>query len=72
MIDYGDAIQAILANYIVIAIGYYCGTIKLFGVKHASAIRKIVFTIAMPALLFRQIGNSSLTLHDWHPFLNEL
>lgn len=72
MISYTDAIQVALAIYIVAGLGFMCGGVKTFGLKEASAIRRIVYKIAMPALLFRQIGRRSLTLQDWHPFLNEL
>ena len=72
MISYADAVQVILAIYIVTGLGFMCGGAKTFGVKEASAIRRIVYTIAMPALLFRQIGRRKLTLEDWHPFLNEV
>lgn len=72
MISYTDAVQIILAVYLVAGLGYMCGGTKMFGVKEASAIRRIVYKIAMPALLFHQIGMRTLTLNDWHPFLNEL
>ena len=72
MIEYSDAVQAILANYAIVIFGYACGAAKLFGLKDASAVRRIVFKISLPALIFRQIGRRQLTLDDWQPFLNEL
>lgn len=72
MIEYTDAVQALLANYVVILFGYVCGATKLYGLKDASALRRIIFKIALPALVFRQIAQRRLTLDDWQPFLNEL
>lgn len=67
-IDYLDAFQAILSLIVIVAIGYLCGAIKMFGIKEASSIWRTIHLVAMPGLLFRQIGIHRLTLDTWKPF----
>ncbi|OHT16007.1 Auxin Efflux Carrier family protein [Tritrichomonas foetus] len=69
-IDYLDSFQVSLCVVFIVAIGYMCGGFKMFTSKHASEIRRALFLICIPGLMFRQIAKRPLDLESWQPFFN--
>ena len=71
-IDYLDAFQVSLCTIVIVAIGYLCGGLKMFNSKHASEIRRALYLICIPGLVFRLVALQPLSYHSWSPFLNSL
>lgn len=69
-IDYLDALQVEVCVIVIVALGYLCGGIKMFTGKEALSMRRTIFLIAMPGLVFREIAIHKLNLNDWHPLFN--
>lgn len=71
-IDYIDTLQACLCVMVIVALGYLFGGLKVFGITEAFSMRRTIYLICLPGLLFREIALHKLNLHDWQPFFNGL
>lgn len=69
-IDYLEAIQVEVCVVVIVALGYLCGGIKMFTVNEAFSMRRTIFLIAVPGLIFREIAIHKLSLENWHPLFN--
>lgn len=71
-LSYLDSFQICLVLMVLIAMGYLCGKIKMFSVIDISSIRRTVYLIAIPAMLFKEISTHKLEAKTWYPLLNSL
>lgn len=71
-LPYLDAFQECLVLIVLIAIGYLCGKLKTFSVLDVSNIRRTLYLICIPAMLFMEISTHKLTKEIWWPLLNSL
>ena len=69
MLNYVDSLQNYLAGYVVAAIGYLCSALNMFNIKQISAIRRVLYLTAIPAMMFYQIGKSEPTKKVWSSLL---
>ncbi|OHT03338.1 Auxin Efflux Carrier family protein [Tritrichomonas foetus] len=69
-IDYLDAFQIGTCVLAIVGLGALCSHFKMFNYKEAFSIRRTIYLIAMPGLIFREIGIHKLNYHDWQPFFN--
>ena len=67
--SYWEAIQVYLITYIILALGYIYGAFKLFDSKAVSGIRRTLYLICVPAMLFRQLAIQKMELKTWYPIL---
>lgn len=68
--DYLEALQGEVCVFVIVALGYLCGGIKMFTLQEALAMKRTIFLIAVPGLVFREIAIHKLTLENWQPFFN--
>lgn len=66
-IDYLTAFQTIAVVYVIIAVGYFCGWIKLFNSKDVNPVRRITYLVTIPGMYFEIIGNADASLKTWAP-----
>ena len=71
-LPYLDAFQEGLVLIVLIAIGYLCGKLKTFSVLDVSNIRRTLYLICIPAMLYKEIATHKLTKEVWWPLLNSL
>jgi len=70
MFDFLSAFQIFACVWVIIGIGYFCSKISMFSLQDADAIRRLVYLVAIPAMLFKHIGTSSFTKATWMTFLH--
>lgn len=70
--DYLEMLQVEVCVIVIVALGYLCGWLKMFTGKDAVSMRRTIFLIVMPGLVFREIGIHKLTLDNWQPLFNGL
>ncbi|EAY11629.1 Auxin Efflux Carrier family protein [Trichomonas vaginalis G3] len=71
-LSYLDAFQINLVLMVLIAIGYLLGKLRYFSVIDISSIRRTVYLISIPAMLFKEIATHKLEAKVWYPLLNSL
>ena len=72
MLSYLDTLQVLLAALTVVGLAYFTGFLKMFTVQDVSSIRRVIFLVAYPAMIFRQLGNRPMNYETWQPFINTL
>jgi predicted permease len=71
-ISYLDSLQVFSVIFAIKIIGFVCSLLKLFTYKDVSAIRRLMTFVAIPAALFRMIGDGPFGFSLFHPFFNSL
>lgn len=61
-----------MSVFSVVGLAYFTGFLKFFNVDQISTIRRVIFLIALPAAIFREIAMHSLTWETWMPFVNSV
>ena len=69
--NYLDALQICCAVFAILAVGYLCGGIKMYSYRDCSAIRRLMFLVCIPGLVFYLIGNAELS-KCWQPVVNAI
>ena len=72
MLSYLDTLQVLLAALTVVGLAYFTGFLKMFTVQDVSSIRRVIFLVAYPAMIFRELGNRPMNYETWQPFINAL
>ena len=67
--NYLDALQIFCVVLAIIAVGYLCGGIKMYTYRDCSAIRRLMYLVCIPGLIFYLIGNANLA-SCWQPVVN--
>lgn len=67
-LDYLTCTQLFLAMWVIAAIGFLCGKIKMFKHKEIDSIRKLIYLVIISAFFFQYIGNAKLDKDAWVSF----
>ena len=72
MISYLDTLQVLLASVTVVGLAYFTGFLKMFTVQEISSLRRVIFLVAYPAMIFREIARRPMNMETWQPLFNAL
>lgn len=68
-LDYLVSFQTVAVVYVIIAIGYFVGGIKLFTSAEVNSLRRLSFLVTIPGMYFEIIGNADASMRTWTPLL---
>ena len=72
MISYIESIQVLLSIATVIGISLLTSYIKMFCEKDISTLRRTIFFVALPALIFYRIALRELIYETWQPLIHSI
>jgi predicted permease len=72
LIDYVRAVQIAAVTFTIMLFGFLAALFKLFTYKEIRAIRRLMTFVAVPALVFRVIGDSSFGFSIFLPLFHSL
>ena len=70
MISYIDTIQVLLSTFTVVGLAYLTSFLKLFDVQEISTLRRAIFLVMMPGMIFHRIAHRPLSYETWQPLLH--
>ena len=72
MLDYLNSFQIFASCYVIVVVGVIFGKVKMFDPKALKAIRRLIYLIPIPAMMFNEIGNSKINGDTWIIFAHQL
>ncbi|OHT12576.1 Auxin Efflux Carrier family protein [Tritrichomonas foetus] len=72
MISYIDTIQVLLSTFTVVGLSYFTSFLKLFNVQEISTLRRTIFLVAMPGMIFHRIALREISYETWQPLIHAI